>query len=50
VTLDPGPGGPGLRLERIITPSEAPSFDAIGVLPLYGDCRYSLGHVRPLPD
>jgi hypothetical protein len=49
-TLDPATRGSGLRLERIITPSGAPSFDAIGVLPLYGDGRYSLGHVRPLLD
>jgi hypothetical protein len=48
VTLDPATRGTGLRLERVVTPESAPSFDAIGVLPLYGDGRYSLGHVRVL--
>jgi hypothetical protein len=47
-TIDPASRGSGLRLERVITPDSAPSFDAIGVMPLYGDGRYSLGHVRVL--
>lgn len=46
VTLEPATRGTGLRLERVITPDGVPSFDALGVLPLYGDGRYSVGHVR----
>jgi hypothetical protein len=47
--IAPGQGGSGLRLERVITPDAVrEGFDALGVLPLYGDGRYSLGHVRPL--
>ena len=36
-----------MRIERLRVPKAArDEFDAIGVLPLHGDGRYSLGHVR----
>lgn len=36
-----------LRVERMDVPQAArDGFDAVGVLPLYGDGRYSVGHVR----
>jgi hypothetical protein len=46
--VEPGSRGPGLRLERVITPDAADGFDTLGVLPLYGDGKYALGHVRLL--
>jgi len=42
--------GDGLALRRIDVPARARNgFDALGVLPLHGDGRYALGHVRLLP-
>jgi hypothetical protein len=39
--------GQGLRVSTLSVPEEARSgFDAVGVLPLHGDGRYSLGHLR----
>jgi hypothetical protein len=39
----------GLRVVRLAVPIGAASgFDAIGIVPLYGDSRYSVGHVRLL--
>lgn len=40
----------GLRVVRLPLPRAAESgFDRVGVLPLYGDGRYALGHVRLVP-
>jgi len=37
----------GLRVERLTVPPGADAgFDRVGVLPLYGDGRYALGHFR----
>jgi hypothetical protein len=46
--VDARPGKPGLRVEeRAIPPAaNAAGFDSIGVLPLYGDGVYALGHLR----
>jgi hypothetical protein len=39
--------GQGLRVSMLTVPEGAHSgFDAVGVLPLHGDGRYSLGHLR----
>ncbi|HVJ17692.1 MAG TPA: hypothetical protein VM686_19860 [Polyangiaceae bacterium] len=35
----------GMRVERLTVPAVASGFDAVGVLPLYGDGSYSLGHL-----
>jgi hypothetical protein len=41
------PGGHGLKTSRVRTPDDArDGFDAVGVVPLFGDGRYALGHVR----
>jgi hypothetical protein len=43
--------GDGLALRRSDVPARARGgFDAVGVLPLHGDGRYALGHVRLLPN
>jgi hypothetical protein len=43
--------GKGLAVRRVDVPAQARGgFDALGVLPLHGDGRYALGHVRLLPD
>jgi hypothetical protein len=40
----------GLRVERVTVPPAADAgFDRVGVLPLYGDGRYALGHFRLIP-
>jgi hypothetical protein len=36
---------PGLRVVRAEVPIAVESYDAIGVLPLYGDGVYALGHL-----
>jgi hypothetical protein len=49
VRVERRPGGHGLKTTRVRTPDRArEGFDAVGVLPLYGDGRYALGHVRPI--
>jgi hypothetical protein len=43
----PATDAEGLRLQTIDVPQgAAEGFDAVGILPLYGDGRYSVGHVR----
>jgi hypothetical protein len=40
-------GGNGLKTTRVRTPDGArEGFDAVGILPLYGDGRYAFGHIR----
>jgi hypothetical protein len=45
--VDPHPTAPGLRVAEVQVPAAAVAggFDAVGVRPLYGDGRYSLGHL-----
>lgn len=45
----PATDGSGLRLQEIdVRESATEGFDGLGILPLYGDGRYSVGHVRRL--
>ena len=47
----PPPGPLGIRTSVLtIPPNAAIGFDAIGVVPLYGDHRYALGHLTPNPS
>jgi hypothetical protein len=40
--------GSGLSVQGIEVPARARAgFDAVGIWPLYGDGRYSIGHLRP---
>ncbi|HKU43554.1 MAG TPA: hypothetical protein VJR89_35570 [Polyangiales bacterium] len=41
-------GPPGLHVVEVAAPDACASSDALGVLPLYGDGHYSLGHLRAL--
>jgi hypothetical protein len=44
-------GGDGLAVRRIEVPARArDGFDALGVVPLHGDGKYALGHVRLRSD
>lgn len=50
VDLPRDEAAPGLRVRNVDAPAAARAgYDAIGVLPLFGDGAYALGHLRPLP-
>ena len=50
VDLPRDEAAPGLRVRIVDAPAAArDGYDAIGVLPLYGDGAYALGHLRPIP-
>jgi hypothetical protein len=47
VDVPPSDNGGGLRTARIRVPDHE-GYDAVGVLPLYGNGLYAVGYVRPL--
>ena len=50
VDLPRDEAAPGLRVRLVDAPAVArDGYDAIGVLPLFGDGSYALGHLRPVP-
>lgn len=48
VDLPRSASAPGLRLAVVDAPAVVRAgYDTIGVMPLFGDGRYALGHLRP---